>query len=389
MPSSRFDNDANGLDVTHPSSQRLDSRLDSEKSPPHFHPPVQLPPNQNEGSRPPIMAQHGSSVPPAVSGRATTAELSQHESELPGVLNSISCWIGDARQRIRDSLAFSISLVFHLGLLLILALIAIVNVRQPALSIVMDSAPPGEELDLLADFGELPALEDMNLSESSLPNPEVTEPEINIELDLGVDSLLTSGGSEKLAAAILEGVDGGTRGGGASFFGVSAGGSRFVFVVDSSTSMLPKRWARARRELESSLNGLGPDQKYFVICFDAYTHTLFTKDAVSDNFVSASPRNNQRVKSWMRSVRNGPDTRPADAMRMALNMEPDAIFLLSDGELKDNTIDVLQVLNQHPLTGKPIVPIHTISLLSEYGQATLQRIASENGGTFTAHSRND
>ena len=63
-------------------------------------------------------------------------------------------------------------------------------------------------------------------------------------------------------------------------------------------------------------------------------------------------------------------------------VEPDAIFLLSDGELRDNSLALLRVKNQKD--DKPIVPINTIHLFSNDGKETLETLARENGGSFTA-----
>jgi hypothetical protein len=73
---------------------------------------------------------------------------------------------------------------------------------------------------------------------------------------------------------------------------------------------------------------------------------------------------------------------PASAISIAMEFRPDAIFLLSDGELRDNTIFMLRQTNQNELGA--ITPIHCIHIFSSDGKETLQMLAQENGGTFTA-----
>ena len=74
---------------------------------------------------------------------------------------------------------------------------------------------------------------------------------------------------------------------------------------------------------------------------------------------------------------------PAQAMQYALELNPDAIFLLSDGELQDNTVAVLRLLNP-PGSERRQIPVHTVHLFSFQGRLTLQQIALENSGTFTS-----
>ena len=64
----------------------------------------------------------------------------------------------------------------------------------------------------------------------------------------------------------------------------------------------------------------------------------------------------------------------------------DAIFLLSDGLLKDNTINWLRVWNA-PFSDNGdngvnnVIPVNTISLDNQ-GEWVMQTIANQNGGVF-------
>lgn len=167
----------------------------------------------------------------------------------------------------------------------------------------------------------------------------------------------------------------------ANFYGIPADGNQFVFVVDSSRSMLGQRWNSACYELTRSIRALGPHQKFFVICFDLDARPMFDLFPPKNEYSYASTKNCNRVSQWMKKLVNGRETRPANALQMALSMDPDAIFLLSDGEIRDQSIFMLQQLNRNP-DGQPIVPIHTISLYSDEGLFTLMAIAAQNKGSF-------
>jgi len=169
---------------------------------------------------------------------------------------------------------------------------------------------------------------------------------------------------------------------GASFFGVYAPGSKFVYILDSSSSMEGERWQLAREKLLHSLRLLGPEREFFVICFDHQTTLLFDSSPSHAEFHHADSATIRKVERWLRSRVLGSSTMPAEALRFAMNMKPDAIFLLSDGELRDHSLIMLRLFNAHRHDYRQI-PIHAVHLISPAGKATLERIAEENGGTFT------
>jgi len=172
----------------------------------------------------------------------------------------------------------------------------------------------------------------------------------------------------------------------ASFFGAEAEGNRFVFVIDSSGSMRGTRWQALCVELIRALQSLSPDQEFFVISFDASAHPMFGTAPPKGEFLAATSKNVRRVQNWIRSIEHGRNTFPSSAVGMALRLKPDAIFLLSDGEIGDNTIADLETWNQvegDDGYSKTLVPIHTVLLHSQVGYFTLERIANENSGTFT------
>ena len=74
------------------------------------------------------------------------------------------------------------------------------------------------------------------------------------------------------------------------------------------------------------------------------------------------------------------DTLPATSMRLALKLYPDAVFLLSDGEIHDKTVPWLRVWNGGEEVGK--VPVNTVFLGTGPGRLTMMAIANQNDGKF-------
>lgn len=174
---------------------------------------------------------------------------------------------------------------------------------------------------------------------------------------------------------------------GAYFFGTYASGQRFVFVIDSSQSMLEGgRWSAMRRELIRALSTLSPDQEFFVISFDSTAKPMFGQFPPNSKFLHPNAGNIDRVNRWVGTISHGGSTLPASSIGIALRMKPDAIFLLSDGEIQDTTLQELRLHNRQKNSKgsfEAIIPIHTVSLFSMAGFRTLQAIADENDGVFT------
>lgn len=290
-------------------------------------------------------------------------------------------------RRAGNAVAFLTSFVFHIALLLILAC-WIFTAGKPSKGLML-SAEVGESVettfDLVQEFELNPEVSDLVPEEASSP------PEVSIDVDIdtsftppnqndtpGIAASLTSVALKSVSTGVIEQ----SRGRGANFFGAYAEGNRFVYVLDSSTSMRGDRWVYACNKLIDSLNGLKPGQEFFVICFDIQTSFLFNAKPTKENFLSTEGNAVQRVRQWLRSRTLGRSTMPAEALQFALRMNPDAIFLLSDGELKDNSLMLLRQINSAQSERRQI-PVHTVHLFSMQGRLTLQTIAAENGGSFT------
>ncbi len=292
-------------------------------------------------------------------------------------------------QRAGNAVAFLSSLVFHISLLLLLA------------GWIYTAGKPSQGILLSADIGQsesvaLDLVQEFDLDQqASEPAQTVDAPEFS--LDVNIQNLLESPmqpadapGLVSLSASLASLSVGDVseklslkgRGRGASFFGSYAHGDRFVYVLDSSRSMKGDRWTYACNQLIDSLNGLKPEQEFFVICFDMETSFLFNARPDRAKYATIDSTIVARVRNWLRSRTLGKATMPAEALRYALAFNPDAIFLLSDGELQDESLFMLRLLNNAASTSRQI-PIHTVHLFSQEGRFTLQQIAHENGGSFT------
>jgi hypothetical protein len=73
-------------------------------------------------------------------------------------------------------------------------------------------------------------------------------------------------------------------------------------------------------------------------------------------------------------------------LELALRRQPDAVFLLSDGELQDDSQQFLLVANQPAEQddgSRRQTPVHTVALDLSFGAGLLEQIAGQNSGVFT------
>jgi len=171
------------------------------------------------------------------------------------------------------------------------------------------------------------------------------------------------------------------------FFGAGAGGNYFCYVVDSSGSMRGRAWESAKLELMRSLTTLAPTQRFYIVFFAQSVSALPEPGGSqpAQSGLVASPENIDHARRWIDSVkldRGGP---PNEALQLAIEREPDAIYLLTDGVTQADVCGFLRKINRvsDVVSGEQVrVPIHTIAYHSLDGQQLLRQLARENAGEF-------
>jgi hypothetical protein len=89
----------------------------------------------------------------------------------------------------------------------------------------------------------------------------------------------------------------------------------------------------------------------------------------------------------MKTVRNEAKTNPYEAVKFALSLKPDAIYILSDGKFTDRgqTVRFLEtenVINDPDVGYRPRAIIHTIAFWQRDGEEAMQAIAKQHKGTY-------
>ena len=205
--------------------------------------------------------------------------------------------------------------------------------------------------------------------------------------DQSAEQLLAAGLADEVGAApatVDDGSGGSGDGEGAGdgdgrgFFGAKPNGRRFVYVVDRSGSMnyphdseAKTRFRRLKMELLSSIGQMTPDMEFYIIFFNEDPHPMPARE-----LQSATPEAKQHFLEWMSRVRAVGRTDPRIALKIAMRLEPDTIYFLSDGSFQHQITQDLRQIRQRQAV------IHTFAFGETAGRETLEWIAANNRGKY-------
>lgn len=177
------------------------------------------------------------------------------------------------------------------------------------------------------------------------------------------------------------------------FAGLGASNARdVVYVVDASGSMVAE-FKFVATKLEQSLRRLDPAQLFHVIVFgpgrEGYQWArLPGLDPRTQTLLPATMRNVDHVARWIHEVIPSGRSNPTMALQMALELEPDAVFVLSSSITglgvwepdRDALLQQIDALNPvDPRTGMRPVVIKTIQVLEPDPAGILEAIGRTHG----------
>ncbi len=284
------------------------------------------------------------------------------------------------------------STLIHGGLLFLLALVSLHAPRpqdQVSLTAVTADATPESLATVTVESAE-PQVDSVQ--------PEEVQAEVNLDALAKINEVqLAAGASDPLPLGSIIGSGTQATGSGSlspsspsaekiTFCGVEGGGNHFVYLVDSSKSM-GAAFESARGELLHSIEALKPHQRFYVVFFDANPDYMRLSRLDEDDLQSAlaTPENKRALRAWASGIKMDSGKAPYEPLEFALELRPDVIFLLSDGEFPAGIEQLLQDANRvENLFGDQQIKsiVHTIGYYSRQGESRMRAIAEQNQGQY-------
>jgi len=118
-------------------------------------------------------------------------------------------------------------------------------------------------------------------------------------------------------------------------FGVKGKGTRFVYVFDRSASMSDfegRPLAAAKRELAASLHTLKAVHQFQIIFFNERPKLMNAARDQSPQMIFGDEQGQRQAESFIDTITAEGGTDRMAALRLALRMQPDVIFFLTDAD---------------------------------------------------------
>ncbi len=191
-----------------------------------------------------------------------------------------------------------------------------------------------------------------------------------------------SGGGQRPPAS-------GTAGGpaGTAFMGTRDEGTKVVFVIDASGSMMSHNSMQvAKASLVSSVQELDGNQQFLIIFYDDKPVVLHLRDVHQPQLYAATEIHKTLAKQKIAGIHPGTGTQHFPALETALRLKPDVIFFLTDGQeppIDERELELLKKLNGQKTR------IHSIEFgvggeVSEGANPRnfLRKLSRQNNGTY-------
>ena len=152
-----------------------------------------------------------------------------------------------------------------------------------------------------------------------------------------------------------------------------------MYVIDRSSSMgLDGALAAAKRELRASLDRLPADAFFQVIAYNRSAEPL--RLGGSSGLAPATADNKRQADFLIASLRAEGGTAHLPALKRALLLQPEVIFLLTDGD--ELTLEQVREVTRFNQGRTAIHALEVRASSSTGGAASLQALARENRGVY-------
>ena len=280
-----------------------------------------------------------------------------------------------------NAMPWVISMLFHLGLFLVMFFLVFMVVKQPdSEEIIIPDAVMSDNPGGMVNPRQS---QTKSKSQTRQKRKKFTR-KTKISVDTGkTKTALKVFGGASAAATDDMGLraNTGTR---SSFYGSGGNAHNIVYVIDRSGSM-SDTFDLVRQEILRSVGRLKSKQAFHIILFST------GKDPQENHpprLVAATLKNKRAAARFMRGiVPEGSPTNPIPALKRAFGVLAGAkkpgklIYLLTDGDFFDNT-KVVRAINQMNRNKKVLINTFLFSVKTQSTVNVLTTIAKQNGGRF-------
>ena len=172
--------------------------------------------------------------------------------------------------------------------------------------------------------------------------------------------------------------------GSGGFFGHNPKAKKIVYVVDSSKSMnFPHdsvgktRLGRVKLELANAILAMEENQEFFVIFFSDFAIPMPARQ-----LQHATPRSKKKYLSWVAKVPGVGTTEPLQALLLALRLQPDTIYFLTDGQFNPIVVRAFNKEVEKTHRRQKIV-VNGICLGNREGEQVIRELTENNSGSYT------
>ena len=286
-------------------------------------------------------------------------------------------------------LPWGISIVFHLGIVLLAIFIVWSTIRstddeQPIIPIARLSPTPGAPLQQKTPE----RVRSMKSTARRTVTPTAAKSRLLSKINTQ-ESLIGVAGASKASpfdAAIAQ-----AAGFSASFFGSGGNARRIIYIVDASGSLIDTL-PFVILELKKSIQRLSEQQMFTVVFFQGDV----VIEVPPPGMKQADADRKQSVSAWIdpssHHIEPGGKSNPVSAIKLALRYKPQLLFLLSDnitgagsGKYEIDQRRLLAEVNQANTSGTKINTIQFLyrDPLTDAGlEGTMKLIAERSGGEY-------
>jgi uncharacterized protein YegL len=167
-----------------------------------------------------------------------------------------------------------------------------------------------------------------------------------------------------------------------SYYGIPINAKKVIFIIDTSGSMKGQRIINARKELIRTIDELPTSTSFNLVGFNSELSVWNSK------LVTASPEVKTKATKWINQQDPEGATFTYDALKATLDQQPEAVYLLTDGEptggtfvAPDAILDAIRQTNRYRRTTIHVIGVNPGPEDGVFSQF-MKNLAAQNWGQY-------